>query len=67
MATAHPRHYRIRLEPDMERFCFSGTASILFSCDVPLETLTLNVLDLAVWKVRFRTENTSVDLPFSAW
>jgi aminopeptidase N len=45
-----PIHYKIHLEPDLERFRFEGEVEIVLMADEPVGEICLNALDLAVWK-----------------
>ena len=56
MSDITPSHYHIHLEPDLERFRFEGTVEILLETDQPVGGITLNALDLAVWKCELVTE-----------
>ena len=44
-----PNHYKIRLEPDLERSVFEGRVDIYLDAPEPAGEVSLNVLDLAVW------------------
>ena len=48
MHTAVPLHYEITIEPDMEAFTFSGTVEVTLQADAPVESITLNALELSV-------------------
>jgi tricorn protease interacting factor F2/3 len=48
MTLPAPEHYALTLEPDLERFRFSGQTDILIRCGSRLSTVTLNVLDLDI-------------------
>ncbi|MEJ2724612.1 MAG: hypothetical protein P8175_08200 [Deltaproteobacteria bacterium] len=45
-----PIHYKIHLEPDLERFRFEGEVEIVLMADEPVGEICLNAVDLAVWK-----------------
>ncbi|CAB5144392.1 Leucyl aminopeptidase (EC [Olavius algarvensis associated proteobacterium Delta 3] len=51
MDMMRPLHYHIRIDTDLDRFRFSGTATIRFHADRPSRYILLNSLELAVWKV----------------
>ena len=65
MADGVPLKYKIHLEPDLERLRFDGSAEILLECETPIREISLNALDLAVWRCRVVVEGTSVSCPFS--
>ena len=48
MANIRPIHYKISLEPDLERFQFSGTVEISLETESFVEMVVLNVLNLDV-------------------
>lgn len=64
MSIALPVHYRVRIEPDLERFTFSGCAEVLFRCSEPVDHVLLNALDIAVWSCRVTTADKTLDCPF---
>jgi len=43
-----PSHYRLRLEPDLEAFVFSGTVEIDVTVEEPVDTIQLNALELEI-------------------
>jgi aminopeptidase N len=45
-------HYKIHLEPDLERFIFEGRVDIYLDAPEPTREVSLNVLELAVWNCR---------------
>ena len=64
MPDIRPIHYKISLEPDLERFQFSGTAEITIETDSPVETVILNALNLNVSECIVRqSEITALCLP----
>jgi tricorn protease interacting factor F2/3 len=54
-----PVHYSIHLEPDLQRFRFEGKVKIDLEADQPVCEITLNALDLAVWKCELVTDHQS--------
>jgi tricorn protease interacting factor F2/3 len=56
MGDMTPIHYKIHLEPDLERFRFEGAVEILLKADQPVREIPLNALDLAVWTCELVTE-----------
>jgi aminopeptidase N len=45
-----PNHYKIHLEPDLKRFTFDGRVEIYLEAPEPAKEVSLNVLDLALWR-----------------
>ena len=45
-------HYKIHLEPDLERFTFEGRVEIYLEASAPVKEVPLNALDLAIWSCR---------------
>ena len=64
MQNLNPFNYKIHLEPDLVNFNFSGTTEILLEAQNPVEELTVNILDLAIWSCNVRVENLAVACPF---
>jgi len=60
-----PIHYRIHLEPDLERFRFEGNVEILMHAEQPMREISLNALDLAVWKCELLTAGQREACPFT--
>jgi aminopeptidase N len=56
MSTLRPVNYRIRLEPDLGHFKFSGRVEILVLADGPVRDVCLHALDLAVWRCGARID-----------
>jgi aminopeptidase N len=52
MNSVKPNHYKIHLEPDLERFTFEGSVEIYLDAPEPTGAVSLNVLDLALWDCR---------------
>jgi aminopeptidase N len=48
MSDIRPIHYKLSLEPDLERFRFAGTAEITLETGSAVEEIVLNALDLTV-------------------
>ena len=64
MEGLHPINYRITLEPDLTRFIFTGSAEIAVEADSPVNKITLDVLELAIWSCKVDVDGTFVDCPF---
>jgi tricorn protease interacting factor F2/3 len=65
MTTLRPRHYHLRIEPDLDRFEFSGTVRIRFEAAAPVDEITLNLLELAVWHCAVAAEEGDLHCAFS--
>ena len=50
--TVVPRHYRLRLEPDLEQAVFAGSAEVTVEVRERTERLLLNALELDIGQVR---------------
>ncbi len=50
MSKIKPNHYKIHLEPDLTRFVFDGRVEIYLEASDPTKEVSLNVLDLALWR-----------------
>ena len=55
--TVIPRHYRLRLEPDLEQAVFAGSAEITVEVRERTERLLLNALELDIGQVRLHPDN----------
>lgn len=49
MKNIEPNHYKIHLEPDLERFTFEGRVEIYLEAHEPTEQVSMNILDIALW------------------
>jgi aminopeptidase N len=49
MNSVKANHYKIHLEPDLERFTFEGRVEIYLDAPEPTGEVSLHVLDLALW------------------
>ena len=50
MNDVSPINYKIFLEPDLEGFKFSGSTEIWVETSQPVNEITLNMLELAIWR-----------------
>jgi aminopeptidase N len=50
MSKIKPNHYKIHLEPDLNRFTFDGRAEIYLEASEATKAVSLNVLELALWR-----------------
>jgi len=57
-------NYRLHLEPDLNNFLFAGTAEILLEALSPVEEISLNVLEIAIWSCEILFRNDRVACPF---
>jgi len=49
MKHLNPVNYYIHLKPDLVKFTFGGSVNLLCEAEKPLDTIKLNILDIAVW------------------
>jgi hypothetical protein len=56
MKDIRPIHYKIHLEPDLAKFQFTGKVELLLAVPLPASEVTLNLLDLAIWKCTLTSE-----------
>lgn len=52
-----PIHYHITIEPDLQRFLFTGHVTLLAQTDQPLETVILDCAEIAVWQCQIKTDS----------
>lgn len=64
MVDVHPINYKIQLEPDLNRFKFSGITEILIEAVKPVHEISLNILDLALWSCKVRVDEEFLDCTF---
>jgi len=65
MGRVKPINYKIRLEPDLNRFRFEGTAEISVETIKPIGEITLNILELAIWACQVKVDGSQVACAFS--
>ena len=65
MSHIDPRRYALHITPDLENYRFEGQAAIELQADQPVDTVTLHLLELAIWKCRLRDGDNWTDLVFS--
>lgn len=65
--TSHvaPKHYRIHLEPDLRNFRFLGRTEILLETTEPVQEITLNALELAIWRCTLGRLDQTTDCSFA--
>lgn len=57
MTSISPTHYDIRIEPDLERFTFSGQVEILLDLQTPAGEVALDMAEIAAWSCEIITDN----------
>ena len=60
MNPVRPIRYTLRIEPDLERFCFSGKVEIELEPRRPVNHVFLNILELAVWSCTLNTTDNNI-------
>ena len=50
MSDIRPIHYKIHLETDLAKFQFAGKLELVLAVPAPALEVSLNILDLAIWK-----------------
>jgi len=65
MNDIRPIHYKIHLEPDLVKFQFAGKLELLLEVPEPASEVSLNILDLAIWKCTLVSEGQGEACGFS--
>ena len=65
MKDIRPIHYKIHLEPDLSKFQFAGKLELRLEVPSPASEVSLNILDLAIWKCGLVGEGQSAACAFS--
>ena len=65
MENTSPLHYSIHIEPDLRRFQFTGSLLLKLNMEEPADSITLNVLELAVWSCLIDDEGEKRSCRFS--
>ena len=65
MGNVNPVSYKIHLEPDLNRFKFEGSVEICVEAVKPVQEISLNALELAIWNCRVKRADSFEDCPFS--
>ena len=60
MNPVRPVRYTLQIEPDLARFCFSGSVEIEFEPRQPVNHVYLNILELAVWSCALKTSDNHI-------
>jgi aminopeptidase N len=64
MQATYPTNYRIHLEPDLASFKFDGQCEIVFEAPEATDELTVNILEIALWRCRVLQNDEFVDCAF---
>lgn len=65
MAAFKPEKYFIQLEPDLGHFKFFGLLTLTGTAAEPIETVKLNILELAIWNCRVKLDDRDLPCDFS--
>ncbi len=65
MNNLNPINYKIHLEPDLNRFKFSGTTEILLKALQPVHEITLNAKELTFWACAVLIDHEFVECSIS--
>jgi len=65
MQHATPKNYKIHIEPDLLNFNFAGTIEMLLETQTPIEEITLDVLDIAIWECNVKLDQGLTACPFT--
>ena len=65
MNSVIPIHYKLRLEPDLDRFRCDGQVEFTAHATETTDTVVLNVLELAIWKCRLNVNGEFKDCSFT--
>ncbi len=60
-----PINYKIHLEPDLINFKFAGKCEILIEASEPAAEVTLNILEVAIWRCRVRQGGENLNCAFA--
>ncbi|MGD8523736.1 MAG: M1 family metallopeptidase [Desulfobacterales bacterium] len=64
MQEINPVNYQIHLIPDLINFSFAGTTKIQFEAKNPIDEITVNILELAIWNCKVTADDLVVECPF---
>lgn len=65
MTAFKPEKYFIRLEPDLGHFKFFGSLTLTGQAADPIDTIELNILELAIWSCRVKVDDRDHPCEFS--
>ena len=65
MPEIKPLHYVLHLEPDLKRFLFNGKSTIRLEAPEPVQEISLDALDLAVWTCTLELPDHEIGCAFS--
>lgn len=60
----NPINYKLKLEPDLTDFTFSGEVEIQLNAQTPITTVTLDALDLTIHECRVTIKDVSQSCRF---
>lgn len=62
-----PTAYELTIEPNLDRFTFAGRMTLTAAADDPIDRITLDCAELAVWHCRIKPEGSGnfLDCPFT--
>jgi aminopeptidase N len=60
MNAVRPIRYTLRIEPDLVRFSFSGKVEMELEPRRPVNHVSLNILELAVWRCTFKVSDKNL-------
>ncbi len=63
-----PKAYTLIIEPDLDRFSFVGRMTLCANADEPIDTITLDCAELAIWQCQMNPNGSDedlVDCPFT--
>ncbi len=64
MTEIKPHHYRVHLEPNVQTFVVNGVTEIDLESPTPISEVTLNALELAIWRCQVKVGKAFEDIPF---
>lgn len=64
MQQVTPKNYKIHLIPDLTRFTFSGSVTLLAEAETAIEVLHLNMLDLTITSCALRADDHFIECAF---
>ena len=65
MGDIKPIHYKIHLEPDLKKFHFTGKVELILEVPSPASEVSLNILELAIWRCGLTGQGQSEACSFS--
>ncbi|MCP4683418.1 MAG: M1 family metallopeptidase [Desulfobacterales bacterium] len=59
-----PINYKLHIEPDLEKFTFSGTTGLILEATAATDEISLNALELAIRTCKIKVDDRLVACPF---